>query len=85
MSSPFTAALGAVQHQAAALEADTLGNPLAVIISARHVGRSFSYAECVAVADFLAQLEAEKRAGQQALATYAEGNGHATGPQRILQ
>lgn len=84
MSSPVHAALSVVLDQAAVLESDANLNPLSVILAARHVGRSFSPAECVALADFLAALEAEKRGQQQAIVR-SEGNGHATGPQRILQ
>jgi len=62
MSSPVTAALAAVQHQAAVLEADVAANPLAVLVTARHVGKTFTEAERVAVTDFIAALEAEKRA-----------------------
>lgn len=84
MSSPVHAALSVVLDQAAVLETDANSNPLAVIITARHVGRSFSPAECIAVADFIAALEAEKRGQQQAIA-YPDGMpAHATGPQRIL-
>ncbi len=83
------AALAAIQQQAAALEADTHGNLLAVIITARHVGKAFTVAECVAVADFLAAIEAERRGQHQALAAYPvtgepspNGNGsRPTGPQ----
>ena len=85
MSSPVTAALAAVWQQAAALESDVTANPLAVILSARHVGKSFTPAECVALADFIAALENERR-DRQAVASYQdEAPVSGTGPQRILQ
>ncbi len=85
------AALAAIQQQAALIESDTRGNLLAVIITARHVGKAFTVAECVAVADFLAAIEDGRRNQHQALAAYpvqapdeahANGNGsRPTGPQ----
>ena len=89
MSSPVTAALAAVWQQAAALESDVTANPLAVILSARHVGKSFTPAECVALTDFIAAVENERRDRQQAVATYqdeapANGTGRLTGPQQVL-
>jgi len=89
--SPVAAALAAVQHQAAALERDVTANPLAVVITARHVGKAFTAAECIAVADFIAAVEAERRTqdGSQprtAAAPAANGSGSpASGPQRIMQ
>lgn len=96
-SSPVTAALSAIWQQAAALENDVNSNHLAVIISARHVGKSFTPAECVAVADFLAAIEEERRVQQQP--REVERHGHhqglnpypdearvnGTGPHRVLQ
>lgn len=90
--SPVTAALAAVQHQAAAIEADVAANPLAVVIAARHVGRDFTSAECIAIADFVAAIEAERRAqadsrsrAAAAVAASANGSGsRATGPQPVM-
>lgn len=87
VSSPVTAALAAVWQQAAALESDVTSNPLAVILSARHVGKSFTPAECVALADFIAAVENERRDRQQAPArdtAPANGAGRLTGPQQVL-
>lgn len=85
--SPVAAALAAVQHQAALLERDANANPLAVIITARHVGKTFTVAECVAIADFIAAVEAERgtQADRQARANaeaMVAANG--TGPQQRI-
>lgn len=84
MSSPVVTALAAVRHQAAVLEADVTANPLAVLVAARRVGRTFTEAELVAVTDFIAALEAEKRVQADGERLSAADGHRGSGPQTVL-